>query len=128
MAKLVPIGSLFCSKIPFCSIQTLLLVLGWRKVVKAGLSTAYMAEKTFRNWTRSVLALAFLPINRIEAAVDRMRDTVFDKSSPFFEKMDQFKNQFLDYIEDVWLNGNYNPKIWNQWKKTKNLTNNNNEG
>ena len=87
-----------------------------------------MADKTFRNWIRSVLALPFLPINRIEAAVDRLREEQFDKSSPFSDKMESFKLEFCDYIEDVWLNGNYNPKIWNHWRKTKNLTNNNNEG
>ena len=95
---------------------------------KEGLSSAYMAQRTFRNWTRSVLALAFLPINRIEAALDRKREEEFDKSSPYFEKMSKFKDEFCGYIEDTWLNGNYNPKIWNKWRKSKNLTNNNNEG
>ena len=57
------------------------LITGWRRVSKAGLSSAYMAQRTFRNWTRSVLALAFLPINHIEAALDRKREEDFDKSS-----------------------------------------------
>ena len=78
-----------------------------------------MADKTFRNWIRSVLALPFLPINRIEAAVDRLREEQFDKSSPFSDKMESFKHEFCDYIEDVWLNGNYNPKIWNSGGKRR---------
>ena len=89
---------------------------------------AYMSEKSFRNWVRSVLALAFLPLNQLEAAVDRKRSYQFDKSSPHFDKMDNFKKKFLDYIEKTWISGSYNPKIWSQWKKSKNLTNNNNEG
>jgi hypothetical protein len=87
-----------------------------------------MDDKTFRNWIRSVLALPFLPINRIEAAVDRLREEQFDKSSPFSDKIENFKREFCEYNEDVRLSGNYNPKIWNQWRKTKNLNNNNNEG
>jgi hypothetical protein len=101
---------------------------GWRRVSKGGLICAYMNEKSFRNWVRSVLAIAFLPINRIEGAIDRKRDHEFDKSSPFYDKMEAFKTEFLDYMESTWINGNYSPKIWNQWKKTSNLTNNNNEG
>ena len=95
---------------------------------KNGLISAYMHEKVFRNWVRSVLSLAFLPLNQIEAAVDRKREVQFEKTSPYYDKMEGFKNKFLDYIEDTWINGTYNPKVWNQWKKTSNLTNNNNEG
>ena len=87
-----------------------------------------MNEKSFRNWVRSVLALAFLPLNQLEAAVDRKREQQFDESSPYYEKMEAFKLHFLDYIEETWISGNYNPKLWSQWRKTKNLTNNNNEG
>ena len=75
-----------------------------------------------------MLAIAFLPTNRLEAALDRKRDEEFDKSSPFYQKMEDFKHEFIDYMESTWINGNYDPKIWNQWKKTSNLTNNNNEG
>ena len=102
--------------------KTFLFIAGWRRVSKSGLSSAYMAEKAFRNWVRSVLGLAFLPINRIEAAADRKREEVFDKCSQYYEKMEKFKNDFLDYLEDTWIHGNYNPKIWNQWRKTKNLS------
>ena len=87
-----------------------------------------MVEKTFRNWVRSVLSLCFLPINKIEAAIDRLKDMEFDKGCPEYNKMVMFKYDFPDYIEDTWINGNYNPKIWNHWRKSKNLTNNNNEG
>ena len=87
-----------------------------------------MNDKSFRNWIRSVLALAFLPLNQLEAAVDKKREEEFDKSSPFFDKMEAFKTIFLDYIENTWITGNYNPKLWNQWRKSRNLTSNNNEG
>ena len=87
-----------------------------------------MNEKSFRNWVRSVLAIAFLPPNRMEAAIDRRRAKEFDKSSPFYDKIEAFKSKFLDYMEETWINGNYKMKMWNQWRKTSNLTNNNNEG
>ena len=87
-----------------------------------------MAEKEFRNWVRAVISIAFLPLNQMEAAIDRFREKQFESSSPFFKKMESFKEEFLNYMEDTWINGSYSPKMWNQWRKTSNLTNNNNEG
>ena len=103
-------------------------IIGWRRVAESGLSIVYLQDKIFRNWVRSVLALPFLPLNRLEAAVKRMREGNFDKSSPNYEEMEKFKHAFIDYIEDVWIYGHFNPKIWNQWRKSRNLTNNKNEG
>ena len=87
-----------------------------------------MSDKNFRGFVRSTIALAFLPINQLEAAVDGLRETDFDKDSTEYERMVEFRDRFLDYIEDVWIQGHFTPKLWNQWKKAKNTTNNNNEG
>jgi len=42
--------------------------------------------------------------------------------------MMEFKDSFLDYVERVWIHGNFPPKVWNHWKKPSNTTNNQNEG
>ena len=99
----------------------------WRKVQKGGVVVAYCQEKDFRDFVRSVVAIAFLPPNQIEAAVDELRATEFEINSPFIEKISKFKDDFLDYLESTWIYGNYPMKLWNQWKQTKKLTNNNNE-
>ena len=101
---------------------------GWRKVQNGGMVVSYMNEKQFRDFIRSVIALAFLPMNQIEAAVDDLRAVEFDKEITDYDKISAFKDQYLDYIETTWLYGNFPPKLWNQWKKTRNLTNNQNEG
>ena len=100
----------------------------WRQVQKGGVVVAYMCCKDFRDFVRSVVALPFLPLNQIEAALDDLKLVSFDKESPYFEESVKFQEKFIQYVEDVWLYGNYPPKMWNQWKKTKNLTNNHNEG
>ena len=87
-----------------------------------------MQDKDFRGFVRSVIALAFLPLNQLEQAIDDLRETEFSRKSVHYEKIATFKDTFLDYIEEVWINGNFNPKLWNQWKKAANTTNNNNEG
>ena len=101
---------------------------GWRRVQKGGMVVPYMTEKHFRDFIRSVIALAFLPLNQIEAAIDDLRAATFNEESAFYEKMNKFKDEYLDYIEDTWIHGSFPPKLWNQWKKASNLTNNNNEG
>ena len=103
-------------------------IVGWRRVAESGMTVIYMQDKGFRNWVRSVLALPFLPLNLLENAVDRLREQQFDKESESYAEMEKFKHEFIKYIEDVWIHGHFNPKIWNQWRKSKNLTNNNNEG
>ena len=101
---------------------------GWRQVQKAGVVVPYMCFKEFRDFVRSMIALPFLPLNQIEAAVDDLKVVDFEKESPFYDEAVKFKNSFIKYFEDVWLYGNYPPKMWNQWRKSKNLTNNHNEG
>ena len=101
---------------------------GWRQVQQGGAVVAYMCYKDFRDLVRSVIALPFLPLNQIEAAIDDLNQVEFDKESPFYFEAMKFKRELIKYVEDVWLYGNYPPKMWNQWKKSKNLTNNHNEG
>ena len=31
-------------------------------------------------------------------------------------------------MEETWIHGNFPPKLWNMWKKSTDLTNNQNEG
>ena len=87
-----------------------------------------MVDKNFRGFVRSTIALAFLPMNQLEAAIDELREVDFNKESAQYDKMMEFRDSILDYMEDVWIHGHFAPKLWNQWKKTTNLTNNNNEG
>ena len=89
---------------------------------------SYMSEKKFRDFIRSVVALAFLPLNQIEAAIDELKAVEFEKDSPAYEQMTKLREKHLEYIESTWLYGSFQPKLWNHWKKSRNLTNNHNEG
>ena len=42
--------------------------------------------------------------------------------------MVEFQDLFLDFVDDVWIHGHFTPKPLNQGKKSKNTTNNDNEG
>ena len=101
---------------------------GWRQVQKGGMVIVYMSEKEFRDFVRCVIALPFLPLNQIEAAVDDLRAMALGKDSASYEKICIFQEEFLNYIESTWIRGNFPPKLWNMWKKSTDLTNNQNEG
>ena len=72
---------------------------------KGGMVVSYMNEKCFRDFIRSAIALAFLPLNQIEAAIDDLITVDFEKDSLCYEKMCAFKTEYLDYIESTWIYG-----------------------
>ena len=100
----------------------------WRKVMMSGLYVAYMQDKQFNRFVRMVMALAFLPINRLEPALDRLREYSFSLTSQHYEKVTQFQPIFLDYFQATWISGSFPPALWNHHNKFKDLTNNQNEG
>ena len=71
-----------------------------------------------------VVAIPFLPIDLICAALDKLQEYEFDQSSPYLDKMIKFKEYFLLYIEETWLHGSYQPRMWNYWMKPSGVTNN----
>jgi hypothetical protein len=100
---------------------------GWCVVQKEGMVVNYISVEEFRDFVLSVIAIA-IALNLIEGVIDELRAKVFHSSFQCVKKLTSFQATFLNYIETVWLYGNFQPKMWNQWKRTKNLTNNNNEG
>lgn len=75
----------------------------WRRVQAGGMVPSYCHDKTFRALIRMIFALPFIEINQLERTIDELRDFPLDKDSPDYEAMEQFKQAFLDYIEDVWI-------------------------
>lgn len=63
----------------------------------------YISVKEFRDFVRSVIAIAFLPLNLIEGVIDELRAIVFDSTSNCVKKMTSFQATFLDYIESECL-------------------------
>ena len=88
------------------------------------MTLTYIKNKSFSKFVRSVIALPFLPINEIEAAVDELRLYSFPAESPMFKEMKEFQEYFLEYFERAWLHGNFHSKVWNYWRKYRGLTNN----
>ena len=75
-----------------------------------------------------MMALPFLPVNRIETAIDKLKDMEFDETSDYFEKTKSSVSELIEYFENTWLHGNFPPALWNAYNKSSHLTNNPNEG
>ena len=63
----------------------------------------YARDKKFKYFIRAACALPFIKVNELEAAIDELREYDFDNSSPYYKDACQFRDSFLDYIEEVWI-------------------------
>ena len=77
-----------------------------------------------RNFVRTVSALPFLNIGRIERVLDILSGTTFNPNSPFYDAMIKFRDSFLTYFENFWIKGDFPPIVWNHEGRYKDLTNN----
>ena len=63
----------------------------------------YTADSQVRDFVRSLAALPFLPINKLEAALDMLEDVSLDKDSPYYDDFEKKKLELTDYIERIWI-------------------------
>ena len=94
------------------------------KVDKKGFKSRYEKDMKFRKFINECSSIAHLPEELLEVAVDHIdQKYVFED-----EKTQRFKDYFIQYIKDYWINGCYPPRTWNCWSRSEDLTNNNQEG
>ena len=97
----------------------------WKKVQAHGVVQNYKVNKNLRNFVRSYVGMAHVPPNRLDEAFSAVNKTYnFDDAKEMRFKV-YLENYFLKY----WLHNKDIPvKMWNCWKRNKNLTNNGHEG
>ena len=71
-----------------------------------------------------MVALPFLPINEVEAGFDSMKEYIFTGNEADVQELNKFRDYFMDYFDNQWLNGDIRPSVWNFWMKPSGLTNN----
>ena len=81
------------------------------KVDKKGFKSRYEKDMKFRKFINECSYNAHLPEELLEVAVDHLdKKYVFED-----EKTKRFKEYFIQYIKDYWINGCYPPRTWNCW-------------
>ena len=98
---------------------------GWRFVQNSGMASSYLSSKDdeFRLFIRCVLALPHVPIADVEESLEALNNKIwaFNESD---EKV-EFKEKFVQYVKDTWIEGVYPPQVWNCYARKVDLTNNN---
>ena len=59
--------------------------------------------KDFRQFIRSICGLVFVPLERLEEAVELLEGVTFKETSRFYASIVAFKAQILDYFNRVWM-------------------------
>lgn len=74
----------------------------------------------FGSFVRAVIGLPFVPINRIDEAVDIIKN--LGRINTGTRKV--FCKTMIKYLEDTWLNGAIPRKVWNMFQHRGVTTNN----
>ena len=91
------------------------------KVDKKGFKKIYDNDHHFRSFVNACSAIAHLPMENIELALD----VIEEKFQFEDDKVKSFKSYFMKFIRDYWINGCYPPQTWNCFSRPEDATNNN---
>ena len=94
-----------------------------RRVAKKGFKSRYENDEYFHEFINQASGLAHLPIADIEKGLETVENAFeFDD-----DEATEFKNDFINYIKEFWIEGCI-PPVWNVFGRDEDLTNNNQEG
>ena len=100
---------------------------GWRYVQNHNMASAYLNDndEEFKLLIKCILSLPHVPLNDVQETLDILGNREWD----FNESVEKeaFKEKFLGYVRDFWVNGVIPPQVWNCFHRKVDLTNNNNE-
>ena len=90
------------------------------------MATLYTQEPSFAAFVQSLVALPYLPLEEITAALEELQEFKFDQEIPEkdHDKIEEFKSALLKYTNDQWVNGDFPPRVWNFFGHARNNTNN----
>ena len=79
------------------------------------MSTLYTQCESFAAFVQSLVALCYLPLDEIPAAMAELEGFEFDEDIPKddLDKILKFKRAILAYTWDQWINGDFHPEVWN---------------
>ena len=76
-------------------------------------------SKKFIDLVRSCLALPFIIVDELQATVDTLKEMIMEDRS-----VEKARDDFLEYIQKVWIDGLYSPDMWSCYGRKTDHTNN----
>ena len=95
-----------------------------RRVERSGFKTIYQNDEKFKSFINQCSSLSQLPIEDVQEGLDDITERFKFED----ERTDAFKDDFIRYIQDFWIDGCLPPRVWNCFGRSDDLTNNNQEG
>ena len=77
------------------------------------------ASKEFIGLVRCCLALPFIIVDELQATVDTLKEMIMEDRS-----VEKARDDFLEYIQKVWIDGLYSPDIGSCYGRKTDHTNN----
>ena len=94
------------------------------KVDKGHMTKTYENDPEFKQFVREATSLSHLPPDKLIDGLNYLKNNFNFED----EKVQKFKTEFLKYIQEYWIEGCYPPKVWLNFQRSQDLTNNNQEG
>ena len=91
----------------------------WKKVQSGSMSTLYEQDDKFRDFIRACISLPMLKLDELQDAIEELKSTDFND-----ENKNANKEEFMNYIQEVWVDGIYPPQTWCCFSRKEDNTNN----
>ena len=98
----------------------------WRRVQELGLAGTYARQRHLRRFIRKIMALGYLPLALVRHNFRALTNT--NATTRLMQRYPALRD-FIVYVRQNYLDGNYPPTMWNVFTRTNdNRTNNHVEG
>ena len=94
----------------------------WKHAQSENMTQLCEKDLIFKEFVRSCISLPMIKLDELQDTIDELRGQNFDD-----EEKNKKRDQFLDYIQTVWVDGVYPPQTWNCFRRTDDNTNNSQE-
>ena len=81
--------------------------------------STYKSNESFSKLVRRCISLPFVRLNEIQDTIDQLRAVDMDDTD-----VEDMKTEFLQYVQDTWVDGTYPPHTWNCHGRNNENTNN----
>ena len=91
----------------------------WKTVQAGSMAVLYDTDDEFQEFIRSCLSLPMVKLEELQDTIDELRETNFND-----DVKNRHKEEFMDYIQQAWVDGIYPPQTWCCFARKEDNTNN----
>lgn len=95
----------------------------WRRIQDLGLSGAFRRDRSLEKCVRKVMALGYLPLPLV-----RNNFRTYSRSRRVRRLLHRYQalEEWFDYVQGVYIDGQFQPAMWNVYRRNMDTRTNNN--